>query len=182
MLFRSVGSTSFLGTASPVQAAGVTMSNKRADLAWSAPLDLGGGTLVGYRIEYSANAGVSWSQVQEDNVGTGASILGLTNGTLYQFRITALTTQGAGTPVVVTGTPWTTPSAPTSIRATASDRTITVNWSAPAENGGLSLSGYQIDVCTASCATTTNWTTYVRSTGSASTTSYTFTEIGRAHV
>ena len=38
------------------------------------------------------------------------------------------------------------PGAPGRVSATASDSTITVNWTAPADNGGTSITGYKVEV------------------------------------
>jgi fibronectin type III domain protein len=76
-------------------------------------------------------------------------ISGLTNGTSYTFRVAAVNAIGTGnqsgdsnavTPVA----PATVPGAPTIGTATAGNASATVNWTAPASNGGSAITGYVV--------------------------------------
>ncbi len=75
-------------------------------LRWTAP-DNGGSTIIDYIIEYSANAGTSWSTVNDGTSASAAStVTGLTNGQNYQFRVSAVNGEGTGTTSnVATATP-----------------------------------------------------------------------------
>jgi alpha-tubulin suppressor-like RCC1 family protein len=67
-------------------------------LAWTAPGGDGGTPISDYKIEYSTN-GVAWT-VFKDGVSTSntATVTGLTRGTSYLFRVSAINTAGAGSP------------------------------------------------------------------------------------
>jgi len=86
-----------------------TAGNKQVALTWTAPtVTGGGGGISDYHIEYSADAGVTYSRFI-DAVSTTASITvtGLTNGTLYRFRVSALNASDVGVPSTeVTATPF----------------------------------------------------------------------------
>lgn len=66
-------------------------------LSWSAPSDTGGGTISGYKIQYSTN-GSSWSNVTADTGSTGTTYnaTGLTQNTQYWFRVAGINEAGAG--------------------------------------------------------------------------------------
>ncbi len=74
-------------------------------------------------------------------------VTGLQNGTAYTFTVTATNANGTSdassassaiTPVAPSGTP----SVPTAVVASAGESQVVVNWSAPATDGGSSLTGY----------------------------------------
>jgi hypothetical protein len=163
-------SAAFTGAASVVNTPTISAAANSVALTWTAPTDLAGGTIVEYRVETSSNAGGTWA-LAGTTTSTSLTINGLNNGTNYLVRITPVTTQGAGASTVMSATPFTMPSAPSSTRAIAGDSFLTVFWSAPASNGGMPISGYQLDLCNAASCT---WTTYVRSTGSPLSNTYTF--------
>ena len=105
-------------------------------LTWRSPTS--GLPSTGYIVEQSTNAGIAWSQVN----GTSDPILainGLTAGTAYQFRVTAVDAQGtrgtASPPIAVT-TPAAIVQAPnppsTPTIGASGETSITVNWAAPA--------------------------------------------------
>ena len=91
------------------------------DLSWSAPSDTGGGTISGYKIQYSTN-GSSWSNVTADTGSTATTYnaTGLTQNTQYWFRVAGINEKGAGAygnepnrttaqaPITATGGPITT--------------------------------------------------------------------------
>ena len=83
-----------------------TTGNAQVELSWTAP-DNGGATITDYTIQYSANAGTSWSTFDDGiRTGTTATVTGLTNGQAYQFRVSATNTVGAGsTSVTASVTP-----------------------------------------------------------------------------
>ena len=77
---------------------------------------------------------------------TEATVVGLTNGTTYTFRVAAINIVGTGPLSIVSNpvTPRTVPDAPTSPSATAGPSQATVNWTAPAFNGGSPITGYSV--------------------------------------
>lgn len=89
---------------SAVQGLTVTSTSQtEVVLVWSAPADLGNGTIVRYDVTGSGVITLS---------GTAAIISGLTAGTGYQFAVVAVNEAGAGTSSTV-GATTTTPPAPT---------------------------------------------------------------------
>ena len=142
------------------------------DLSWSAPASTGGSAITGYRIEVSSNGTSSWSDLvaNTSNTTTTYAHTGLTAGDTRHYRVSAINTQGTGTPSNVdsatTGT--TVPGAPTGLSATASGTTaIDLSWSAPASTGGSAITGYKIEV---SPDGTSGWTDQVADTSSTATT------------
>jgi fibronectin type 3 domain-containing protein len=110
-------STSASVTAQPAAAPGTVTnlvvaaggSAGTASLTWTAP-NANGSAITDYTIEYSSDGGVTWQTWSHTaSTGTSATVTGLTPGTNYQFRVTAV--NGIGASVA------TTPSAP--VAATA---------------------------------------------------------------
>jgi len=60
------------------------------------------------------------------------TVTGLTNGTAYTFRVTAVNAQGSGTATSASSavTPVTTPGTPTALSGTADDTSVVLNWTA----------------------------------------------------
>jgi len=146
-----------------------TPGNAAADLTWVGPIWLGGSAITGYKVEKSTD-GTTWSTAiaNTSSATPSAQVTGLTNGTLYQFRVSAINTTGIGA-VSTTApvTPGAAPGAPTSPSASPGDRQATVSWTAPVDDGGRAITGYKIETSIDAGST---WTTSVANTGSTSTT------------
>ncbi len=148
------------------------------NLSWTAPSNNGGAPITGYRIEISTNAGTTWSE-QEGSTGSTATAYehtGLTPGTTYHYRVSAINSAGTGNPSNIdhatTAVTVTQPDAPTGLSATASGRTaINLSWTAPSNDGGAAITGYQIELSTDAGS---NWSDLEANTGTTSTT-YTHT-------
>ncbi len=125
-----------------------TAGDEQVSLVWSAPQDDGGDAVTGYTVEYSTNAGGPWTEFVSGTTDTFTTVTGLTNGTSYFFRVTASNRAGVGTVTEVTVIPITTPTAPTSLNATAGDAQIAMSWSAPADDGGSAVTGYTVQHAT----------------------------------
>jgi hypothetical protein len=96
--------------ASVPTALAATAGNTQVALAWTAPADTGGGDapISDYIVEYSSDSGVTYSRFF-DAVGNGltATVTGLTNGTSYAFRVSAVNGAGTGAvSVAATATPF----------------------------------------------------------------------------
>jgi hypothetical protein len=82
--------------------------------------------------------------------GTSSSspvtVLGLTNGQSYTFRVIA--TNGVGdsesSTVSVSATPASAPGSPSGVSAIAGDANARVSWTAPVNNGGSAITGYVV--------------------------------------
>ena len=72
-------------------------------------------------------------------------ITGLSNGTPYTFSVTATNSAGTGAAATSnTVTPLTVPGAPTISTVTPGNGRATINFSAPASNGGTAITGYTV--------------------------------------
>ena len=91
---------------------------------------------------------------------------GLTNGTIYYFRVTAVNSVGESSPSnEVSATPATLPGAPSGFTATPGNTQVALSWTAPASNGGSAITSYNIYEGTSS-----GGETLLQSTGSTATT------------
>lgn len=73
-------------------------------------------------------------------------VAGLTNGTPYVFRVSAVNAVGTGAGGESAAvTPRTVAGAPTGVTGTPANRQVTVRWTAPASNGGAMITGYVVE-------------------------------------
>jgi hypothetical protein len=116
----------------------------QATVSWSAGSD-GGSPITGYDVTpYVAGVAQPTTSV---GVATQTTVTLLTNGTTYTFRVAAKNALGTGAQSgdSIAVTPRTTPDAPTNVSATIGGAgQATVNWSAPAFNGGSAITGYDV--------------------------------------
>ena len=108
-----------LGTSAPVASPRAVAGNTTTTLSWSAPTDLGGGTITSYRVEQNL-FGSLWFPVATTTTTT-LDVRGLLNGSTYRFRITPVTTQGDGQSSIVSAMPFGPASAPSLVRSTTGD-------------------------------------------------------------
>jgi hypothetical protein len=143
--------------------------DEEASFTWNAPTDLGIGTDVSY--ELKSTVGDFGCVTTELN----CLVTGLTNGTSYVFKVTAINTGGVGVPSAPTSvTPKRVPDAPTGIAATYGPASAAVTWLAPVNNGGATISSYKAVASPGGqfCTTSTRACTV---TGLTNGSSYTFT-------
>jgi titin len=159
----------------------ITSANAQASVSWTAPSSDGGSAISDYLIEYRAGAGswVTWSHTASTT--TSATITGLTNGTSYTFRVSAINAVGTGTASTISSsyTPATIPGAPTTVAGTRGNAQVSLTWSAPSSSGGSTLTDYLIEYLPSGGSWTTwshtaSTSTSATITGLTNGTSYTF--------
>jgi len=129
-------------------------------LVWTAPTALNGSAISDYVVEYRLSPAGTWTPFSHAaSTALGITVTGLTSGTAYDFRVSAVNSAGAGavsnsltaTPVALTA-----PSAPTLVSATPGNTTAALTWTAPSSNGGSAITGYLVEK---SPNGTSSWTT-----------------------
>jgi titin len=119
-----------------------------AVVAWSMPDFDGGSPVTGYRVEFSPYPVETWTVAAADTASVDTSLIveGLTNGSVYLFRVSAINAAGVSDPTISSAqaNPSTTASAPTGTAAVATDATVTLSWSPPLTNGGSAVTGYEV--------------------------------------
>jgi titin len=121
----------------------VSADASSATVTWSAPADDGGSPITGYLVEYHDGDGLWISGGNPAN--TSQDFAGLANGTTYYFRVTAENAAGYGVvSATASGTPFTSPSAPLNLAATAGHNQVTLTWSIPVSDGGSPITSYQV--------------------------------------
>jgi len=110
--------------------------------------------------------------------GTTCDILGLTPETTYHFTVTARNSAGSGpaSSPAADATIANVPDAPTGVGGISNDGAVTVNWTAPANNGSA-ITGYTVTASGVGAQTCTTATTSCQVTGLTNGTPYTFTVV-----
>jgi predicted phage tail protein len=140
----------------PVDAA-ATAGNGSASLSWAPPASDGGSPIAGYNVYVGTTAGgestvpVNDAPLAAD--ATSFTVPGLTNGTQYFFVIKATNAIGEGSAsneveATPSGTAATAPDAPTGLAAAAGDGSASLTWTAPASDGGSTITGYNVYIGT----------------------------------
>src|SRR5664280_164319 len=122
-----------------------------ATVNWTAPADNGGSAITGYTVNAYDGAGTTVFRSQNAAAGaTSLVVTGLTNGTAYTFTVAATNAAGTGalsarSVAVTPGTVTTLPGAPVIGTPKPGVASATVNWTAPADNGGSALTRYTVN-------------------------------------
>ena len=120
-----------------------TPGNGELSIAFTAGSD-GGSAITNY--EYSLNNS-TWTALNPVDTTTPVTIPGLTNGTAYTVYLRAVNAAGSGAGSSgVSGTPRTTPGAPTIGTITPGNGQLSVAFSAPASDGGSAITDYKWSV------------------------------------
>ena len=140
---NAVGTGPSLELASaPGQPTGVTgtRGDGRVTLTWTAPTSSGGLPITGYTATASpGGASCAWT-----GGPLACTVAGLTNGIAYTFSVRASNSVGTGPASVPSApvTPSTLPGPAQSVAGTPGNASAAVTWSAPAWNGGATVTGY----------------------------------------
>lgn len=121
-----------------------TAGNSNVSLTWAAPISNGGSPIIGYRIYRGTTSGGETLLLEVGNV-TSHTDTGLTNGVTYFYQVGAVNLAGESARSNETNaTPVTVPSAARSLTARSGNGQITLDWRAPAFDGGLPVTNYTI--------------------------------------
>jgi hypothetical protein len=151
-------SVDVLFAASPpgqVTGASAMAGYESASVSWAAPTT--GGPATSYAVTPYVGT-VAQTPTTVAAPATSASVRGLTGGQSYTFRVTATNADGAGPPsaasnaVLVAGPA--APGPPTGVTAQPGKQAALVRWTAPADDGGRSITGYTVTPYVGSAAQT----------------------------
>ena len=119
-----------------------------ASVAWSTPSDTGGSAITSYVVDWSVDAGVTWSApVRVAPTSRSVLLSDLAGNVAHVVRIRAVNETGTSLPATANVTPIApaVPSAPRNVTLYPNYNTVTVYWSAPYSNGGVALTGYLVE-------------------------------------
>ena len=104
--------------------------NDQASLSWTTPASTGGFSLIEYYIEDKPDTSFTWTGVATAPANsTGTTINSLANGTVYDFRVSAINPIGTSTlSNVATATPAGAPDIPAGVSAVAGNAQATVSF------------------------------------------------------
>lgn len=171
-----------------------TPGNQQVSLTWTAPNNDGGTPIMGYLIEFKLDSTDvppgSWTQISTSNTTPPLSyVVGptssptpypLTNGSLYDFRVSGVNAVGTGShSSIIERTPSTIPIAPVITSSTTCDNQQSlVTWAPPLDDGGSPITSYNLQY--SSTSSTGPWLPalpLLPYSVSALTTSYLFTDL-----
>ncbi len=148
--------TPFLKPTAPLNFTAVDNGSSVA-VAWAVPENLGGATSASYRVQFSRDAGATWSTSTVTN-NLSANTIRPSKGTTWQYRVAANTGFGLGdfSNVVSITVAASAPSVPNWSRvAFAADGSIDLRFNTPSDNGGSPITGYTVQ----KSVDQVNWTT-----------------------
>ncbi len=131
-----------------------TPAASSVQLSWTASATTGGSPILGYNVYIGTSAGGEGATPSNGSalIGTTSyTASSLSSNTTYYFRVRTVNAAGPS--------PWSTevsaktpgvPAAPTLSSATAGNTSVTLAWTAPSVNGGLTISGYNVYMGTTS--------------------------------
>ena len=133
----------------PTGVSGTSNENTKSTITWSAPASNGGATITDYQVTVYNSSGGDPVGVTGDwtrNVGSaGTSFIftGLTNGTVYAFKVAAVNASGVGANSDASAvlTPATVPGIPLINSVVGGNSQVTINFT-PGNSGGSAITSY----------------------------------------
>ena len=139
-----------------------TAGNRQITVEWTAPADDGGAAITSYTVAYKATrsacpATIDRTWTRRTTTRTTTTLASLANGTDYRLCVRATNSAGSSGWADVSATPASVPGTPTNVTATTGTRQLTVEWTAPADNGDA-ITSYTVQRCAAANrACTSTW-------------------------
>eukprot|EP01083_Nonionella_stella_P234992 826783_1 len=118
----------------------ITPGDQKLTIEFTPPAINGGYSIDNYTLETISG------KLKSTHTESSFDINGLTNGKPYTYHLKAHNAMGVSTSAVITGTPATTPGAPDITRITPGNTVITINFTAPINNGGLAVKKYGLEI------------------------------------
>lgn len=138
----------------PVTDLAATPGVGQVELTWTAPVvgtPVGSTAVASYKVESSADGGLTWTTHDPDVTTTSTVVSGLTGGVAYQFRVSARSVvdnigYGPATEIVA-DPPTGPPSAPQNVTVNwdESNDQFRLVWQPPASDGGTDLDHYEVE-------------------------------------
>ena len=146
-----------------------TAGDGQVSVAFTAPTR-NGATISNY--QYQLDGG-SWIAFNPAQTSSPVVITGLTNGTNYSIKLSAVNSAGVGgESAPVTSTPAATSAAPTGLVTTPGDGQVSVAFTAPTSNGGAAITDYEYQLNGGSWVSASTTSSPVVITGLTNGTSY----------
>jgi len=174
-------------TSSAPQNVAVLPKASAVNVSWTPPVLNGGTSISDYRVQYSVNAGLTWTTGPLcTGSGSSCTVTGLSNGSAYVFRVLAQNSSGFSVPSTVStaAIPVSLPQSPTNVSTVRGNAKISVHWTVPLNNGGSAITAFKVQyskttgaswVTATTCVTTT---THCTVTGLVVGTKYIFRVLG----
>ena len=123
----------------------LTRGDKELSVAWTAPAADDLRPVDQYIVRWGED-GETYDASREARFTTSDQVVGgLTNGVEYFVQVSAENSVGESAPSAeVSETPGAAPGPPTNVTVTPGDGTLTVEWSAPSDDGGFTVTEYRV--------------------------------------
>ena len=128
-------------------------------LTWTVPASTL--TVTSHQVRYKKQSDLDWTpalgDIAENGSAATTTITGLTNGVDYVFEVVAVNAVGSSPAASASATPFALPGAVTNFVAENAGNNVSKSWSAPASNGGGTITDYVVQYRLASSST---WITF----------------------
>jgi len=116
-------------------------------LVWNTPANIGSSAVLSYLVEYKLASSGIWSLFTNNSLTTTSNVTGLVAGSLYNFRVSAVNSAGAGSFATVSETPAVSPTAASAVNSLVATRgagSIILAWLPPTSNGSATITSYYV--------------------------------------